>query len=402
MNSNYSNFVNAIIKSRYGAYFINRFMDKHNISTSLDNIKHAPGNDYWNKPTWLVKKDILAQENKSLVDEGLYWINPEKLVYFHDKFHGVDSSETNAKPAAPQKFQHPERFVIFRPDFLYLIYALLKDPEFQRDDVAPIKVTFHGNVYVPDYSNKFAPFEIKGDPKEDAKQNKGLTASNSEITSSEYNQTPNGDQTYTYIKANVKGLDEQVNFMGIKQDRRGSYVKLYKNGKIINHLLYKDKFKDGSYPLIINHYTAKKLELSVGSTLKAKIHNTSDRFSRQAQENLSAKEVLFRIIEIYDSYYKPAFFIGQKHANEILGLDPEYGYNGIYTKEFRNQTDLPIQLTKAISGYSPSNIYAKQKIGKHDSQFQAFLRTVPYNVFLENVSPTHPFTPPNNEAMLRS
>lgn len=330
--------------------------------------------------------DILAEHNRNnKVDPGLYWINPDKLIYFHEKLQSI-GAESTAKESTPSKFPHPERFVIFRPDFLYLIYSILKDPHFHNEEVAPVKVTFHGNVYVPDYDDKFAEFSILGDPVEDAKQKKGLTASDSSVTDEDYFSTPNGDQTYTYMKASVDGLEVEADMIGIKQDKRGAYLKLHKGDQIINHLLYQDRFEDGSYPMIINHYTARKLDLKQGSTLTAKISNTYDRFNKLAQGISPNKEVKFRIVDIYDSYYKPAFYLSQKYANEILGLSPEYGYNGIYTKQFTSQTDLPMQLTKAISGYSPSGLYSRQKIGKNDGAFQSFLGTIPHNVSSSRVS----------------
>lgn len=51
LEQNYSVFVNEIIKSRYGAFFVNRFMDKHTISGEVGGIVHAPGKKYWDKPT---------------------------------------------------------------------------------------------------------------------------------------------------------------------------------------------------------------------------------------------------------------------------------------------------------------------------------------------------------------
>ncbi|WP_216083218.1 ABC transporter permease [Candidatus Mycoplasma haematohominis] len=373
MESNYVNYINEIIKSRYGAFFVNRFMTKHEAANH--NINHAPGKLYYQKPTWKVTNSIVAKENKSQIEEGLYWFDAEKIIYFYDKLKSIDQLGS-AKPKDPDSnsTKHPERFIIFRPDFLYLFFALSKDEHFLKPEIAPMKISFHQNVYTPDYSKPFEEWSISGDAAADSALKKGLTSEYKDVSNEEYEKTPNGDQTYTYLNVLFSGSNKLSKIIGLKQDPRGSYVKLNKDGKNINHKLYANKFDDGSYPVIINHFTAKKLYATLGSTLEVSIVNTIDRFVKRMQGDNSHKKVKLRVVDIYDSYYNDSFYISQKHANEIIGLDPDYGYNGIYTNKQTSSVDnLPMQLIKAVSGYSSSGIYAKQKINKSSPAFLSFL-----------------------------
>ncbi|OAL09888.1 hypothetical protein A6V39_04940 [Candidatus Mycoplasma haematobovis] len=368
MDKNYLDFVEAIIKSRYGEFFVKRFMTRHKQlgNNAKDDI--VPGTVISGKKSWSVKHSKMKPTFRDKVIEGTYYLDPSKLIYFYDKLQMSSDETADASKQTEEERKHPDRLIIFRPDFLYLFYALLNDPEFLTPEIAPVKIAFHQNLYAVDYSKQYTEdWQVTGDVQADSKY--GLTSSS---TSPNYEATPNGDQTYTYLQGSLNDL-KGLKVYGLKQDSRGSYIKLTRDGENINKKLYLEKEGD-IYPVIINHYTAKRSNLSVGSTFKFKVQNTYDRFTKQMNDNKELKEVTFKVVDIFDSYYQTALYTSQQYANEILGLDSDYGYNGIITKKFTDSKALPFQFTKGVSGFSPSGIYTKININKSGDKFLTFLK----------------------------
>lgn len=367
MEKNYLSFVDAIIKSRYGEFFVKRFMTQHKKLGENANNDIVPGTVINGKRSWRVKKSELKESLQNKVTEGTYYLDPAKLIYFYDKLSMSSDERADSSNTPAEELKHLDRLIIFRPDFLYLFYALLNDPEFLKPEIAPVKISFHQNLYATNYDNQYKEeWQISGNPEEDSEHGVTSTSKNPK-----YDADPTGDQTYTYVQGSVNDL-KSLKVYGLKQDQRGSYIKLTRDGKNINEKLYLEK--DGnSYPVIINHYTAKRLNLSVGSKFKFKVQNTYDRFTKQMNEDKQLKEVTFKVVDIFDSYYQTALYTSQKYANEIIGLDPDYGYNGIITKKFTDPTELPIQFTKGVSGFSPSGIYTKININKSGDKFLTFL-----------------------------
>ncbi|WP_391591926.1 ABC transporter permease [[Mycoplasma] cavipharyngis] len=356
IDNNNIRLIRNIISSRYGAFFINRFFTMHQLQYDVKDFND--GDSFNGRPSYLIKPEDITKINSNSNDSenkltpGLYYLDGRKTVYLY-----LNPFQNNNDHKPENRYSY---FALFRPDFLYLILSILNDPAFAHPDVGPTKISLGDQVVLADYSNPTKQWTTTGIPETDAQQNVGLTASsfNSEI---KYDQVLNGDQTFTYINGNFSNQQDNSHIIGLKQDARGSYIHLTdENGKTINQLLYQDiETTDDNqpvYPIIVNLFTAKKYNLHLNQLLTFKANNITKRFADRINRTNSSQNVIFKVVGFNEAYYQTAYFISQKNANTILGLNSEYGYNGLFTKQDGRRVQ-PIQFTSAFSVFANSGIY---------------------------------------------
>ncbi|WP_307291865.1 ABC transporter permease [Mycoplasmoides fastidiosum] len=359
IDKNNVNLIRNIIQSRYGAFFLNRFFSMHQLSNPVTNFND--GDVFNGEPSYLVRPEDLTainnnpSSNETTIVPGLYYLDSTKTVYLYINPFPRDSDN------------HPENrysiFALFRPDFLYLILSILNDPTFANPQVGPVKLTFGNQITNPDYNRSNQQWTTTGNPEVDSQQNVGITASGFSREPIDYDRSVNGDQTFTYLTGKIKNIDGNVAITGIKQDPRGSYLKLRDdNNQIINQRLYQEPEIDQTtntpvYPMIINLFTAQKYNLGVGDYLDFAPDNDADRFAAKIALQPHQPQARFKIVGLNNTYFQSAFFVSQKSANTILGINPEYGYNGFFTK-LKDPSQQPIQFTSALSVFSESGIYS--------------------------------------------
>lgn len=366
INANHNQLIRRILNSRYAPYFVNRFMTMHPIQSSLDSF--SDGNLYLDKPSYLIKPSDLqvgvntidanainTNVNPNLSEQpllvpGLYYLDSAKTLYIYlNPFKGNDNNPSNRYGI----------FAFLRPDFLYLVYALFSDPSFNSPQTGPTKLVFADSLATADYDVNKA-WTVTGDLVVDAEYGAGITATDPKMEQfNTYHTRPNGDQTFTYLNGRVMVNGDDARIYGIKQDRRGSYISLNSNNTNINHLLYAEPtMVDGVpiYNIIVNQFAARKYNLSIGSILEFEVDNYSDRVRDLLNDRPVGKIAKFQVVGISDAYFNAAFFTSQKSANMILGLNPDYGFNGVYTYSTNNK--LPLQFSNGLSVYSEVGAYS--------------------------------------------
>lgn len=359
IDDNHRKLIRRILNSRYAPYFVNRFMTLQQLPKKIDNF--VDGAKYDGHSSYLIQESDLKEGINSKSSDwhnkiypGLYYLDSNKTTYVH-----LDplSSETGSS-------YDYKLFALLRPDFLYFVYALLNDPDFNTPDHGPTKLVFGDQVITADYDDPTKTWTTSGDPIVDQEQQVGLTATDTQALEGSYDQKPNGDQTFSLIEGTINNVSDLQKIYGLKQDRRGSYIKLKnQQGKIINHLLYQNDPKATSpkvYPVIINHYSKRKYKLKVNDIFTFQLQNGSKQKIWALQNNKSAinDNYKLKVVGIADNYFKDCFFIAQKNANEILAISPEYGFNGVFTKTFGHTNQLPLQLSQVLNIYSESGIYS--------------------------------------------
>ncbi|WP_391592084.1 ABC3 transporter permease domain-containing protein [[Mycoplasma] cavipharyngis] len=369
IEKNHIQLIRHILSSRYGAFFLNRFFTMHQLNNP---VNHFNDGDLFNgHPSYLIRPEDITKVNsinhnqdssisdpknnqpdERKITPGLYYLDSSKTVYLY----------LNPLQDSTKKENKYSVFALFRPDYLYLVLSILNDPEFAAPGVGPAKISFGDQVVLADYNDPKKQWTTTGVPEVDAQQNVGLTASTFSDQAIDYTKTVNGDQTFTYLKGHFDHQENEDLITGIKQDLRGSYLHLTnENNQVINHLLYQeltyDQDNNPIYPIIVNLFAAKKHNLNLNQLIRFIPNNTTNRFINKINKVVNNKPVTFKIVGFNNTYYQNAYFISQRNANLILGLNPEYGYNGIFTKHNQNYQQ-PIQFSDVVSIYSQSGIYA--------------------------------------------
>lgn len=358
IDKNHIKLIRNIIQSRYGPYFINRFFSMHKLNENITNFNDGDSFDgktsFLIQPSDLTSTNFKANDKDNTIIPGLYYLDSLKTIYLY--LNPFSENNTNA----PDK--RYSVFALFRPDFLYFVFSILNDPQFNTPETGPSKLVFGDQVLNPNYENSKIQWITSGVVSDDAQKGIGLTTSVPNFDIQNYNKTVNGDQTFTYLNGKFDNISEKSLIYGLKQDQRGNYVHLSHDNKSINNLLYSrveidNTSKKPIYPIIINQFTARKYNLAIGNVISYKLENSTNRFIEKIENQNLINDILFKVVGINDTYYQTAFYISQQNANEIIGLNPDYGYNGLFTKEFEANQQ-PLQFQNAVSIYSDANIYA--------------------------------------------
>ena len=449
--NNYNLFIQDLVRSRYGPLFVSKFMNKHEVGSSSSNgssssstvsvssvatgasqILSKQGEKYKGKRSWYFKGTDIGREdqltnvryggsgyfgwdtqyqchipNKNLTksegkyncskevkdafEDGIYYLDVQKIIFFNDA-SDVDK----------------DLLVIYNPEFLYLIFTVVEEFAKQREEVMkngrgsgpeytlPIKYTF-GNIIHSKSENGTHLVTVSSS----GSQEPAYYSSSMKNGGFDPAKTPDGDQTYTWSKGMLTKKHEKLSpdtrIVGLKQDARGAFYKLWSGDQLINSKLYSNDTKVNSettseYPIVINQFAAKKYGLRVGDTITFKPENHYTRFTcklkpvpngeqqtqtasngngeycqlsddRKTWTNSKIKEHTLKVVGIFDSYYKESYFMSQKDLNTILGLNPDKGFNGIFAP--KREGRYPEQLSISLSSYSVSGIYTniQQKLG---------------------------------------
>ena len=130
--------------------------------------------------------------------------------------------------------------------------------------------------------------------------------------------TDSSDETYTYLDTRING--ESFKVFGVKDN-----TKMVNLGSDINKL---KSYTGADIPILINHYISEKLNLDEGSTIDLSILNGYHR-KENGKETIAQKA---RVVGITDGYDNKGLYTLQSKANEILGMNKNNGFNGIFTK----------------------------------------------------------------------
>ncbi|AGX88858.1 ABC transporter permease [Mycoplasma parvum] len=475
---NYDNFIQDIVKSKYGPFFVSKFMTKHEATSSSQteqgkinykDLINKQGDKYRGKKTYFFKGEEIGREsqatnkrqkqrngknnifptqdllnksengsnsttdqqnsNNKAFEDGLYYLDGSKIIILNNSTI-VDR----------------EIVIMYNPEFLYLLFTAIADFADQRNNGQsgekynlPIKYTFGNVVHTienkEEIKNNLPPLHFFSSINGRSEYLKKASQNEGQQQTFDATKTPQGDQTYTWTKGTMTAKDKNkilstsTKIIGLKEDVRGAYFKLFKDQKIINHLLYKKQNRNNNiFPIIVNRFAAKKHNLRVGDEIKFKPHNHYTRFTCQLKtlpkdeqeknqinserngknnkiceliennsnlqlsskepkeyeskyhwKNKEIKEYTLKVIDIFDSYFKEAFFMSQKDVNKIIGLNEHTGFNGIFTAG--NKTldigNLPEQISLAFSSYSVSGIYTNVQQKLENTAFRNLMSYAP-------------------------
>ncbi len=197
------------------------------------------------------------------------------------------------------------------------------------------------------------------------------------------------DETYTYINANLKRINNKptptkaaLKLMGIKNN--SNHVILYdKDNHDLKSLLtttsltpidHYDNFLDGTYPIVINEVVAKKYGLKVNSELTLNLTNTLDRTIDELNNVAVNNPCKFIVKGITTSKSEQQIYLNQSLADHLLGyykkdemthfnrdMKNKYANIGYATNElpfngFFTNTLTPMEVTHVASVYNASGI----------------------------------------------
>ncbi|CCE66920.1 ABC transporter permease [Candidatus Mycoplasma haematominutum] len=438
---NYDQFIQDIVRSKYGPFFVARFMTEHDAAKGkqkeeLKKLLERQGGAYQGKKTFMLEGEKIGREEQETnkrngssdgktaepstklksngngdgkngddkFKDGLYYLDGSKVMM-------VNSSSENEK----------ELILVYHPEFLYLMLTVLADFASQKGKYTlPMKYTF-GNIVHTEEEQSDTTSQTSDDsqpPKHYYSTIAGPQQASSrrrrstdQTVSFDPSKTPKGDQTYTWtagpLQRGSSSLANEIKIIGLKEDARGAFYKLYKDGKLINSQLYKteniqqvSEQSSKEYPIIINKYAAKYYGLKIGDTIQYTPNNHLTRFTCKllngnsstsngetqngasvcqkngaGYKNTQIKAHTLKVVDIFDSYYKDAFFMAQKDVNEIIGLNPDTGFNGIFTP--KREGKIPAQISTALSSYSVSGIYTNVQQNMGNYAFRKLMKSIP-------------------------
>ncbi|WP_033159949.1 ABC transporter permease [Mycoplasmoides alvi] len=201
----------------------------------------------------------------------------------------------------------------------------------------------------------------------------------------------NGVQSPKYSYTRIDAIDKNANTISIKgiknwiknqvipDDYLGPVLSDSKKN-IINEKLFNSSVNN---PIIINLYTAKKYNLSIGSEITLDVINTYDRITRKHNKELTNIPVTFTVVDICNSAKDNEIYISYENANKILGfpqdvINKNLAFNGVYsqtlntldystslfsasglfpgTSSFDSSNNLMLQIIKStLNNYNPSS-----------------------------------------------
>ncbi|CBZ40767.1 Protein of unknown function DUF214, permase predicted [Mycoplasma suis KI3806] len=529
---NYDKFIESIVRSKYGPFFVSRFMTKHSVgqqnsssttsSSSSSSSSSTSSSSVGTQASSQTQSNTEQKDLSKLLGRQGELYQGKKTYYFKGTDIGRETQKTNQRNgngsqkktpkqdlkvengnsnSQPQQQQQStvstatpkgggaqnqehkdyedglyyldgtkivvlntstivdrEIILMYDPEFLYLIFTAIADFTEQKYNgtgnssvepyTLPIKYTFGNVVHTVEKDELQAQQlkQVQSSSQEAEQQNlppryyfstlKGRDeylknssrrqkrqAQQEQDLKFDASKTPEGDQTYSWTKGKAKKDSQAKDFaakiIGLKEDSRGAYYKLYSNGKLVNDKLYQSENNHGSdnntYPLIVNRFAARQHNLKVGDLIKFTPENHYTRFTCQLKvapkngengatqtnggtngneqdkvceyknengqngwKNKEIKEHTLKVVEIFDSYYKEAYFMAQKDVNKIIGLNEHTGFNGIFTKNQELDLEkLPEQISLAFSSYSVSGIYTNVQQKLNNTAFRNLMNSTP-------------------------
>ncbi len=188
--------------------------------------------------------------------------------------------------------------------------------------------------------------------------------------SSVYQYIPmeNNDETYTYVKAKIQNSSDEVNIKGIKSDSK--MIKLVnQDNNVVNHKLKLETIDESQYndsnlhdiynknvldsknlKIIINESAAYEYNLKVGDYIEIDPTEEATRYNNFRNVDGSNNEKYnkikafnetkykFKIVDIITTYQNPEFYINQRVANYIIGLNDDNILNNSFYNEYSYST----------------------------------------------------------------
>lgn len=195
----------------------------------------------------------------------------------------------------------------------------------------------------------------------------------------QYIPMENNDETYTYVKANINDVNDEVSIKGIKYDSK--MIKLVnQDNNIINyklkldtideskynsnnlHSIYKENILDSkNLKIIINESAAYEYNLKIGDYIEIDPTEEATRYNNFRNADGSNNEIFnklkkfnetkykFKVVDIISTYQNPEFYINQRVANCIIGLND----SNILKSSFYNEYS-PSVVNDEASWFNPS------------------------------------------------